>query len=272
MLWAVDQTGVSPEGSWIDPPSHLEPTMSLSETQHEAAGTRRIARPVPLRESVYNAILDMIVSRNLQPGQHLVESELAVMLGVSRQPVREALQWLKNDGWVDLRPGLGAYVHTPTVEEADQLLAVRRLLETESARLAAQHVTEDGVVHLRELCRQGFAALEAEDVATMVTLNAELHATVMRLSRNDVLVELASQVDRRVRWYYTPVARHRGAQSWSEHSALIDAIAAGDADRAAEVMHAHTEHTRVSYLDQQDLDKSGADAGTPARPVTGRRP
>ncbi|MEN3269482.1 GntR family transcriptional regulator, partial [Pseudonocardia sp.] len=60
--------------------------MALSETQNEPTGARRIARPVPLRESVYNAILDMIVSRNLQPGQHLVESELAVMLGVSRQP------------------------------------------------------------------------------------------------------------------------------------------------------------------------------------------
>jgi DNA-binding GntR family transcriptional regulator len=75
-----------------------------------------------------------------------------------------------------------------------------------------------------------------------------------------------------VRWYYTPVARHRGAQSWTEHSALIDAIAAGDGDRAAEVMHAHTEHTRLSYLEQQDLDKPGADAGAPARPVTARQP
>ena len=231
--------------------------MSLSETPH--TGDRRIARPVPLRESVYSAILDMIVSRSLQPGQHLVESELALMLGVSRQPVREALQWLKNDGWVDLRPGLGAFVHSPTVEEADQLLAVRSLLETESARLAATHATDEGVTRLRDLCKQGFAALAAQDVATMVALNAELHATVMKLSGNDVLVELAAQVDRRVRWYYTPVARHRGAQSWQEHSALIDAIAAGDADAAADVMSAHTEHTRRSYLEQQDDEASGSD-------------
>jgi DNA-binding GntR family transcriptional regulator len=238
--------------------------MSLSETPADAAN-RRIARPVPLRESVYSAILDMIVSRNLQPGQHLVESELAVMLGVSRQPVREALQWLKNDGWVDLRPGLGAFVHSPTVEEADQLLAVRSLLETESARLAAQHATEDGVERLRDLCQQGYKALESDDVAALVALNAELHVTVMRLSGNDVLVELAGQVDRRVRWYYTPVARHRGVQSWQEHSALIDAIAAGDADRAAAVMAAHTEHTRRSYLDQQDGGEAGSDAAPRGR-------
>ena len=233
--------------------------MSVSETPTEP-GSRRIARPVPLRESVYTAILDMIVSRSLEPGQHLVESELAVMLGVSRQPVREALQWLKNDGWVDLRPGLGAFVHTPTVEEADQLLAVRSLLETESARLAAICADADGVARLRELCDRGHAALGSEDVATMVALNAELHAAVMKMSGNDVLVELAAQVDRRVRWYYTPVARHRGKQSWIEHAALIDAIAAGDAKEAAKVMAAHTEHTRRSYLEQRD----DADESAPA--------
>jgi DNA-binding transcriptional regulator YhcF (GntR family) len=115
---------------------------------------RQIARPVPLRQSVYEAILDMIVERTLRPGQHLVENELAVMLGVSRQPVREALQWLKNDGWVDLRPGHGAFVHAPSVEEADQLLAVRALLETESARLAATHATDEDIKQLREVCRQ----------------------------------------------------------------------------------------------------------------------
>lgn len=222
----------------------------MSQTTTDSAN-RRITRPVPLRESVYGAILDMIVSRELQPGQHLVENELAVALGVSRQPVREALQWLKNDGWVDLRPGLGAFVHTPTLAEADQLLAVRGLLETEAARLAALHTSPDGVAQLRELWRRGVAALDAEDVAGVVAANAELHSTVAQLSGNTVLVELAAQVDRRVRWYYTPVARHRGAQSWEEHAALIEAIADVDAERAADVMRRHTELTRGSYLEQQ---------------------
>jgi DNA-binding GntR family transcriptional regulator len=211
---------------------------------------RRIARPVPLRESVYEAILDMIITGSLRPGQHLVENELAVLLGVSRQPVREALQWLKNDGWVELRPGHGAFVHTPTAAEADQLLAVRTLLEAESARLAASNATEPGLQRLRELCERGVAALDGEDIEGMVAANAEFHTAVTQLSGNEVLVELAAQVDRRVRWYFTPVARHRGPQSWEEHAALIEAIVAGDGDRAARVMREHTEHTRQSYLEQ----------------------
>lgn len=227
-------------------------------SESSIAAARRIARPVPLRESVHNAILDMIVNGDLVPGQHLVENELAVSLGVSRQPVREALQWLKNDGWVDLRPGLGAFVHSPTLEEADQLLVVRGLLEAESARLAAQHASPDGVDELRAYCARGVAAVEADDVPAVVAANAELHAAITRLSGNDVLVELVAQVDRRVRWYYTPVARHRGAQSWEEHATLIQAIADGDSERAAEAMRRHTEQTRQSYL----LHSAGETAST----------
>src|SRR5690625_3957316 len=74
------------------------------------AGVRPLSRPTPLRESVYEALTEMIIAGSLQPGQHLVEVDLATMLGTSRQPVREALQRLHNQGWVDLRPGFGAMV------------------------------------------------------------------------------------------------------------------------------------------------------------------
>lgn len=215
---------------------------------------RRIDRPVPLRERVYQAMQDLIISRRLAPGQHLVESELAEILGVSRQPVREALQWLNNEGWVDLRPGYGAFVHAPTHEEADQLLAVRTLLETESARLAAVHATAEDVARLRELCKEGLAALADEDIDGMVAANAALHRCVTELSGNQVLLDFATQVDRRVQWYYTPVARQRGKKSWQEHAKLIDAIEKRDADTAARIMREHTERTRESYLAQRDKE------------------
>jgi DNA-binding GntR family transcriptional regulator len=204
----------------------------------------RLKRPAPLREGVYDALLNLIITRALQPGQHLVESELAAHLGISRQPVREALQRLSSDGWVDLRPAQGAFVHVPTEEEADQLLAVRSLLETESARLAAVSATPENVGLLRELCEQGVQALTAGDVDAIVGANAAFHAAIMELSGNRVLAELAGQVDRRVRWYYTPVAPQRGKESWKEHAELIEAIAAGDPDRAAHAMRDHTDRTR----------------------------
>jgi DNA-binding GntR family transcriptional regulator len=211
----------------------------------------KLERPGPLRERVYEALLELITTRALRPGQHLVESELAGHLGVSRQPVREALQRLNTEGWVDLRPAQGAFVHEPTEEEADQLLTVRTLLEAEAARLAAASAGASGVEALEELCVKGERAVLADDVDGAVAANAEFHAKVMELAGNAVLAELAAQVDRRVRWYYTPVARQRGKQSWIEHRELIAAIAAQDERRATDVMRAHTEHTRRTYHERE---------------------
>jgi DNA-binding GntR family transcriptional regulator len=207
-----------------------------------AAGTRRVARPEPLRQAVYDTLAEMIASGSLKPGQHLVESELAEHLGVSRQPIREALQRLAVDGWVELRPAYGAYVHTPTTEEVAQLLGVRSVLGAYSAREAAQQATRERVARLRELQAAGMAALAADDESGLVVANADLHAYIVEMAGNRVLAELIAQVERRVRWYYTPVARSRGKEAWQEHDSLIQAIAAGDADLAERLMRAHAEH------------------------------
>ncbi|MFI9227368.1 MULTISPECIES: GntR family transcriptional regulator [Streptomyces] len=212
----------------------------------------KLERPGPLRERVYEALLELITTRALRPGQHLVESELAGHLGVSRQPVREALQRLNTEGWVDLRPAQGAFVHEPTEEEADQLLTVRTLLEAEAARLAAANAGSAGIAELEALCDKGEQAVRDDDVETAVATNAEFHAKVMALAGNAVLADLAAQVGRRVRWYYTPVARQRGKGSWAEHRELIAAITDRDEARATAVMRAHTEHTRRMYHERAE--------------------
>ncbi|MEU5317560.1 GntR family transcriptional regulator [Streptomyces sp. NPDC021056] len=223
----------------------------LSTTGLPQGAVPKLERPGPLRDRVYEALLELITTRALQPGRHLVESELAGHLGVSRQPVREALQRLSTEGWVDLRPAQGAFVHEPTEEEADQLLTVRTLLEAEAARLAATDASRAAIGVLEEMCAEGERAVAADDVDRAVAMNARLHAKIMELAGNAVLAELAAQVDRRVRWYYTPVARQRGQQSWIEHRELIAAIADRDEQRATAVMRAHTEHTRTMYHERE---------------------
>src|SRR3977135_1835088 len=93
------------------------------------AARRRGERPARPAQAVYDAIVELIVNGTLQQGQHMVENELAEYLGVSRQPVREALQRLQTDGWIELRPAQGAFVHVPSEDEVDQLLGVRTILE-----------------------------------------------------------------------------------------------------------------------------------------------
>ena len=215
-----------------------------------AAGTRRLERPAPLRQAVYDTLAEMIASGSLKPGQHLVEAELAEHLGVSRQPIREALQRLAVDGWVELRPAYGAYVHIPAAAEVAQLLGVRSVLAAYSAREAAQHAATEPVARLRELQAAGIAALAADDESALVVANSDLHAYIVEMSGNAVLAELISQVERRIRWCYTPIARPRGKQAWQEHAGLIQAIADGDADLAEQLMRAHTERTTEFYRNE----------------------
>ena len=195
-----------------------------------AAMIRPLQRPVPLRQSVYDALIDLIVGGELPPGQHMVETELARQLGVSRQPIREALHRMEAEGWVDLRPSQGAFVHVPTDSEVDELLDVRALLEAETARLAAARGASPAqLARLREICRDGQAAAEAGDFGAAVAANNAFHAEIAVVGGNAVLAELADIVGRRVQWYYRMVAPERGHGSWAEHAEMIEAIEAGDA-------------------------------------------
>ena len=232
---------------------------------------RPLQRPVPLRQSVYDALIDLIVGGELPPGQHMVETDLARQLGVSRQPIREALHRMEAEGWVDLRPSQGAFVHVPTDSEVDELLDVRALLEAETARLAAARLAaarlagarlagasagpdpqtradpQTQLDRLREICREGQAAAEAGDFGAAVAANNAFHAEIAVIGGNATLAELADIVGRRVQWYYRMVAPARGHGSWSEHAEMIEAIEARDPDRAQALARRHTERTRQAY-------------------------
>jgi DNA-binding GntR family transcriptional regulator len=252
------------------------------EASDITVGIRPVVRPTPLRQSVYETLADRIIAGALKPGQHLVETDLARRLGVSRQPVREALHRLEAEGWVDLRPSQGAFVHVPTDHEVDQLLDVRELLDGATARLAARAATPATVAALRAAWEQGAAAVADGDVQTTVDANNRFHAAVTEVAGNAVLAELAGIVARRVRWYYRQVAPARGHESWVEHAELVDAIEAGDEDKAAALARVHTERTRSAYhgpaqAGQGDGDRSPAQAGqgdsdrSPAEPGQGSR-
>jgi len=208
---------------------------------------RPVERPVPLRQSVYDALVELVISGRLSPGEHLVETDLAGQLGVSRQPVREALHRLEAEGWVDLRPNQGAFVHVPTDQEVDQLLDVRELLEAETARLAARAAGPDQVARLRAICRDGESAVAAGDTERFVTVNNNFHDAIAAIAGNTVLAELSAIISRRARWYYRLVAPVREHESCAEHLHLVDAVEAGDAEQAAKAARGHVGRTRNAY-------------------------
>jgi DNA-binding GntR family transcriptional regulator len=144
-------------------------------------------------------------------------------------------------------------VHVPTDSEVDELLDVRALLEAETGRLAAAstgpglQIRSAQLTRLREICREGEAAAEAGEFGAAVAANNAFHAEIAAIGGNATLAELADIVGRRVQWYYRMVAPARGHGSWSEHAEMIEAIEAGDPDRAQALARRHTERTRQAY-------------------------
>jgi DNA-binding GntR family transcriptional regulator len=193
----------------------------------------------------------MIVDGVLAPGQHLVEQELAERLGVSRNPIREALQALERGGWVDLRPRHGAFVHIPSADEASEFFHVRSVLERESARLAARNADEASISILAALIDKATPEVDAHALAD---LNTHFHRQVATMSGNRVLTELLGTIEKRLRWYFQPVAMVRGGRSWDQHAALVEAFVARDGDLAEAIMRDHTTATAHAYRQHHEPD------------------
>ena len=101
---------------------------------------------------------------------------------------------------------------------------MRALLEAETARLAAGKASPEQLARLRQICREGQTAAEADDFGTAVAANNLFHAEIAVIGGNAVLGELADIVGRRVQWYYRMVAPARSHGSWAEHLEMIEAI------------------------------------------------
>lgn len=201
----------------------------------------------PLRDNIVDQLQELIISGALQPGERLLEAEIAADAGTSRVPVREALLELAKDGWAELRPRQGARVHQPTPKEVQDVFELRTALEVEIARLAAMNATSAHVVRLREIIEAGAAHIDAGDNVAAAVVNTEFHRALADASGNEVLSAVLSSYERRIRWYFSRVVATRGMDSWIEHGQIADAIHARDSEQAARRMRAHTEKTASTY-------------------------
>ena len=206
-------------------------------------------RALPLRELVHERLQEMLISRTLAPGDHLVEERLAAQLGVSRGPVREALQRLHRDGWITLRPRYGAFVTEPTTEQVHEFFEARELVERSAARLAAERCTPEDAAALLLICDRADDDLaRAAPPERMGAHTVHFHRRVLETARNHILFEFGQQLSQRSRWFFAPLVSSIGPQAWVEHRTVAELIAAGRADEAAEAMHVHITTSRDAYL------------------------
>jgi DNA-binding GntR family transcriptional regulator len=194
-------------------------------------------------QRIVESLTQAIVERRLMPGTKLVEQQLADLFEVSRTLVRQALNQLSRDHLVTLNPHRGAFVAEPSPEEARQVFELRQMLELQLVRQLCATATPAQVTRLRQHLKAEKKALQQGDVAGRTRLLADFHVLLARLSGNGVLAELLADLLARcslIALMYQ--SRHSAEHSSAEHVELVNAIEAGDAKRAAQLMGAHLGH------------------------------
>jgi DNA-binding GntR family transcriptional regulator len=192
-----------------------------------------------LREVVADEIRQMIISGDLAPGERLFEDRLAEQLGVSRNPVREALRALEGTGLVEVIPRRGAYVSRLELGRSRQLLELRQVLEAYAAELAARHRTEADLAEMRACIDAGRAATAENDVVRAASCHREFHLLIERASGNEYLEPTVAPLRHQTELVFSILVDQRGVTGWDEHQRMLDAIEAQDVDAAREATMRH---------------------------------
>ena len=190
-------------------------------------------------------VVESILAQKLKPGERLGEQQLADMFGVSRTLVREALMQLQARGFVEVRSRKGWYVVEPSVEQARDAFAARRAVEAGMLREStlvreAGRPLQSVVKRLRQHVKDEQAAIESADAATRTFLLADFHVCLAECLGHRLLSDLLRDLTART----TLVAAlyqstHDARESCADHGRIVTALAAGDAERAAQMMLTH---------------------------------
>ncbi|MGZ5064134.1 MAG: phosphonate utilization associated transcriptional regulator [Usitatibacter sp.] len=188
-----------------------------------------------------------ILAGELAPGDKLTEEEIAGNLNVSRGPVREAFRALESAGLVRTEKNRGVFVREVSVDDADEIYEVRAGLDALIGRLAAQRIKAPEVAELRELMKRMQKAARARSVADYYPLNVRFHDRLAELTRNRTLVAHYRRLVNELHLYRRETLA-RGADSFPistrEHSRIVEALAAKDAELASRLMYEHAMESR----------------------------
>jgi len=200
-----------------------------------------------LTGAVRKALLEMIITGKLQPGEHLAEVRLATMLGVSRTPIREAIRHLSDEGFAEYKPHCGARVIVPAARDVREVFQIREALEGIAAREAATRMEADSLESLRacfEALRPRVLAGDTSDVGDLI------HQEIVRASGNQTLVRLLGNYRLKISWFQRIAAQVPGrlTRAFREHDSILCALESHDPEWAESVARAHVRNTLHDLL------------------------
>ena len=211
-----------------------------------------------INQRVYEILRERILSKHFAPGQRLNVRAISAQLGVSRTPLKDALNRLAAEGLVEIRPRSGTYVTAPSLTDIEQLLDVRRLLEVYAVELAIRRVGEPELAQIRDLVAQLRELVQHDDWRSIyqrhVELDYQLHRLIVCWSGNEQLQKVWEEVN-----VHVQISRMRYRQASSqldlaqeEHERILGAFEVRDVAAARQAIDQHIERTK--HLLRQDFE------------------
>jgi DNA-binding GntR family transcriptional regulator len=200
-----------------------------------------IAAQPKLVEQVHEAIVSEISAGKLKPGERIIQEQIAQVLGVSRQPVQQALLLLRNQGVLRDAPGRGLIVAPLDLEQVSNMYDIRAVLEGLAFRKAAERSADRAKKQGPALIQNGRKAVAANSVAAMIAADIKLHDFICELSGNPLIAPTLE-----AQWTYTQRAMgevlmrdERPRDIWDQHEAMLEAVMAGDGAAAEALARQH---------------------------------
>lgn len=195
-----------------------------------------------LADTVSTELRRAIINGQLNPGERLLESELAERLGVSRATVRQCLQQLSFEGLVEIRPRRGAVVTRMSLAAAMEVCEARGLLEGFAARQACEQFDEGFRRHLTDIVEQMARTVRSEDIYHFVELDIAFHDAICSRTRNRRVYDLWSMLNAQMGALMSSVLAHRHYRAGpvrDRHLKVVASLAGGSADEAERAVRAH---------------------------------
>lgn len=180
----------------------------------------QIPKMVSYKEHVYNQLKEAIIRNDLKSGEMLNERILSAKFGISRTPIREALQWLERDGWVETEPCRGTWVRSVTIKNIEEIYQMRLVLEALAVELAINRIGEKEIQELSDLVELQVKINGTVDHKVFTDTDLEFHLYIAKLSGNQLLIKTLSgfmdvmsmyliRTIRKTQPYSIPIAEHK---------------------------------------------------------------
>ena len=204
----------------------------------------------PLREVVCETLREAIVNGVLNPGERLMEIQLAEELGVSRTPVREAIRKLELEGFVIMVPRRGTYVADLSIKDINEVFEVRTSLDVLAAGLAAERITEEELEQLERLLVQIGEYIENGDMDKIVEADSLFHDILYCASRNDRLVGIINNLREQLTRFRSISMAYPGRlkNTLEEHTRMVEALAQRNVESAQQLAVKHMENSEQTLL------------------------